>query len=149
MNKKAAGMNRRRWLRYLLGSGIGASLLSMLYPVLRFILPPKVQASGPNSIEVGKKPQDVKPNSGYVFPFGSQPAILIRTPDGALRAFSAVCTHLGCTVRYQPDSKVIWCPCHNGIYDLHGRNIAGPPPRPLAEYQVNLRDDTIIVSKPA
>ena len=84
-----------------------------------------------------------------VFQFGNQPGLLIRTPEGDLRAFTAVCTHLGCTVRYEPDSKVIWCPCHNGMFDLHGRNIAGPPPRPLSEYQVNLREGKIVVSKGA
>jgi cytochrome b6-f complex iron-sulfur subunit len=149
MTQGSSSVDRRRWLAYLLRTGIGASILSMLYPILNFILPPKTKVSGPDSVEVSKRPEEIKPNSGFVFPFGSQPAILIRIPEGELRAFSAVCTHLGCTVTYQPDSKVIWCPCHNGIYDLHGRNIAGPPPRPLPEYKVNVRGDTIIVTKPA
>jgi Rieske Fe-S protein len=91
----------------------------------------------------------LKPNSGTVFQFGNQPALLIRTPEGELRAFSAICTHLGCTVSYEADSKSIWCPCHNGIYDLHGRAIGGPPPRPLPEYRVNQRNGTVVVTKGA
>ncbi|HET8580537.1 MAG TPA: Rieske 2Fe-2S domain-containing protein, partial [Nitrospiraceae bacterium] len=65
------------------------------------------------------------------------------------RAFSAVCTHLACTVQYRPDLIHIWCACHNGHYDLNGINIAGPPPRPLEPYVVNVRGDKIVVSKTA
>jgi len=84
-----------------------------------------------------------------VVAFGSAPAIVVRTATGDYRAFSAVCTHLQCTVQYRPDLQHIWCACHNGHYDLSGRNIAGPPPRPLEQYDVNLRDDEIVVSKRA
>jgi Rieske Fe-S protein len=142
------GVNRRRLLQSLLGGGIGASILSFLYPILSFVLPPRTQGSGSESQEVGQA-EELKPNSGLVFQFGTQPALLIRTPEGELRAFSAICTHLGCTVRYEPDSRVIWCPCHNGMFDLHGRNIGGPPPRPLPEYRVNLREGKVVVSQGA
>ncbi len=143
-----AGLERRRLLQFILGTGIGASIVSFLYPIIGFILPPKTRASASESHEAGN-PEDLRPNSGTVFQFGSQPAILVRTPEGDLRAFSAVCPHLGCTVRYQAESKVIWCPCHNGIFDLHGRNIGGPPPRPLPEFKVNIRNGKVVVSKGA
>jgi len=75
---------------------------------------------------------------------------LIRTPStGEYRAFTAVCTHLGCTVQYRPDLQEIWCPCHNGIYDLQGRNVSGPPPRPLAQYQVHIQGQDIVVVRNA
>lgn len=149
MENQAVGRpDRRRLLRSLLGGGIGASLLSLLYPILSFVLPPRTQGSGAESQEVGPA-DELQPNNGKVFQFGNQPALLVRTSEGELRAFSAICTHLGCTVRYEPDSKVIWCPCHNGMFDLHGRNIGGPPPTPLPEYQVNVRDGKAIVSKGA
>ena len=135
-------------MQSLVGGGIGASILSFFYPILNFILPPKVEGSGAESKEVAEA-SGMKPNSGIVFQLGSQPALLIRTPEGELRAFNAICTHLGCTVSYEAGSKAIWCPCHNGVYDLHGRNISGPPPRPLTELKVNERDGKIIVSKGA
>src|SRR3990172_6630925 len=138
--------NRRRLLQFLLGTGIGASFLSFLSPIIVFFLPPRSRASGPQYVEAGK-PEELQRNSGKVFQFGNQPAILIRTVEGELRAFSAVCTHLGCTVQYVPESKVIWCPCHNAMFDTHGRVIAGPPPRPLAEYKVNVLEGKIIVSR--
>ena len=71
----------------------------------------------------------------------------MRTASGELRAFSAICTHLNCTVQYRDDLGHIWCACHNGHYDLNGRNIAGPPPRPLEALVVNVRGDQIVVRK--
>ena len=140
--------SRRRLLQSLLGSGIGASILSFLYPIISFILPPRSQGTGAESHEVAQG-ESLQPNSGMVFQFGNQPALLVRTEEGELRAFSAICTHLGCTVRYEPESKVIWCPCHDGMFDLHGRNIGGPPPRPLPEFKANLRDGKVVVTKGA
>ena len=75
--------------------------------------------------------------------------VLIRTADGQFRAFDAICTHLDCTVQYQPDTSQIWCACHNGHFDLTGRNVQGPPPRPLDAYDVNVRGEEIVVSKRA
>jgi len=89
----------------------------------------------------------LRSNSGMIFKFGSQPGILIKTPSGEIRAFSATCTHLNCTVQYRDDIQHVWCACHNGHYDLNGKNIAGPPPRPLEQYTVNIRGDEIFVSK--
>jgi Rieske Fe-S protein len=89
----------------------------------------------------------VKQNSGQIFRFGSQPAILIRTPGGELKAFAAACTHLACIVQYRSDISHIWCACHNGHFDVNGKNIEGPPPKPLEEYVVNVRGEQIVVSK--
>jgi Rieske Fe-S protein len=99
------------------------------------------------AVTLSLKPDDVKPNTGQIFKFGSRPGILVRTPSGELRAFSAVCTHLNCTVQYRSDLNHVWCACHNGHFDLNGQNIAGPPPRPLDRFVVNTRGNQIVVSK--
>jgi cytochrome b6-f complex iron-sulfur subunit len=75
------------------------------------------------------------------------PALLIRAEDGAYHAVSATCTHLNCTVQYRGDLKQIWCACHNGFYDLTGKNVAGPPPRPLEELKVNVANGDVVVSR--
>jgi len=137
---------RRGFLGWLLGGGITALLGSILYPVVRFIVPPKVAESMEASV-VAAKAGDLTPNSGKTFKFGSRPGILVRTPSGEYRAFSAICTHLQCTVQYREDQQSIWCACHNGRFDLSGRNVAGPPPRPLEMYDVAMRGDEIVVSK--
>ncbi len=138
----------RRWINVLLGGGVIASIASFLYPAIRYIIPPPLAESSSRSV-VAAKVGELKNNSGIVFKFGSEPAILIHLPDGQYRAFTAVCTHLGCTVQYRADLQEIWCPCHNGLYDLSGRNTSGPPPRPLQAYEVHVQGEDIVVSRNA
>lgn len=146
---RLSGGTRRGFLNWLLGTSTGAFLLAVLYPVGRYLVPPAVGESTAGSVTLPIKPEEVKPNSGQIFKFGARPGILIRTPAGELRAFSAVCTHLNCTVQYRPDLSHVWCACHNGHFDLTGKNIAGPPPRPLETFVVNARGNQIVVSKSA
>jgi Rieske Fe-S protein len=141
------GESRRRFINWMLGTSVGAFLVSVLYPIARYLIPPTVGESTAATVTLAIKPGDVKPNTGQIFKFGSRPAILIRTPAGELKAFSAVCTHLNCTVQYRPDLSHIWCACHNGHFDLNGQNIAGPPPRPLDALAANVRGSQIVVSK--
>ncbi len=138
----------RRWVNVLLGTGVVASIATFLYPALRYIIPPPVSESTSRSA-VAAKVGELKNNTSKVFKFGSEPAILIRTADGQYRALSAVCTHLSCTVQYRSDTHQIWCPCHNGIYDMSGRNVSGPPPRPLVAYEVHVQGDDIVVTRSA
>jgi Rieske Fe-S protein len=151
MSERALGgePTRRGFVNWFLGTSAGAFLLSVLYPVSRYLVPPHTGESTAASVTLAIKPQDVKPNTGQIFKFGNRPAILVRTPAGELRAFSAVCTHLNCTVQYRADLSHIWCACHNGHFDLNGKNVEGPPPRPLDAYVVNARDDQIVVSRSA
>jgi len=137
---------RRRFLNYLLGTGFGATLIAILYPIIRFITPPHVIEATQNSVTAGKL-NELALNSGKIFKFGNKPGILIRSASGELKAFSAVCTHLDCIVQYEPEKRQIWCACHNGQYNLSGQNVGGPPPRPLEEFVVNTRGEEIIVSK--
>ncbi len=139
--------SRRHFLDWFLGTTVGALVAAIVYPISRYLVPPEVQESTPGTVTLSISPSALKPNSGLIFRFGSQPGILVRTPGGELRAFSAVCTHLGCTVQYRPDLIQIWCACHNGHYDLNGTNVSGPPPRPLPAYVVNVRGDQVAVSK--
>ena len=146
-NVLAGAMDRRRFLDWFLGTSVGALLIAVFYPVGRYLIPPTVEESTARTVTLSLKPSEIKPNSGEIFRFGNQPAIIIRAPAGELRAFSAVCTHLACIVQYRPDLSQIWCACHNGHFDLNGKNVSGPPPKPLEEFVVNARADQIVVSK--
>jgi len=137
---------RRRFLNLFISSTALAFIGMIIYPVIKYLTPPKSMETAPTNVLAGEVSQ-LKKNSGIIFRFGNKPGILIDTPSGDIRAFSAVCTHLECTVQYRPDLKQIWCACHNGHYDLNGINIAGPPPRPLERYIVNIKDDKIFVHK--
>ena len=71
----------------------------------------------------------------YPDPRDGSPDIVVRHNDGSLSAFSAVCTHAGCTVGYQGGQIV--CPCHGGTFDPNsGAVISGPPPSGLASRKV-------------
>lgn len=137
---------RRGLIRWVLGSGLVISLTSFLYPVIRFLNPPPSSEAAVNEVVAGK-PGDLKPNSGKIVRFGDNPVILIRVNQTEWRAFSAVCTHLGCIVQYQPERTRIWCACHNGTYNLQGQVVSGPPPLPLRPYAVHISDDEVIITQ--
>ena len=137
----AAGtFDRRRFLDVLLTVGFVSTAAAIVYPVSRYLVPPESGEATTNSV-VATKASALKPNSGLIFPFGSKPAIVVRSADGELSAFSAVCTHLECTVQFKADTSQLWCACHNGLYDLAGNVVSGPPPRGLERFTVNLRGE--------
>jgi cytochrome b6-f complex iron-sulfur subunit len=145
-DRRSSKMSRRSFGGVVLGGGLVAFVGAALYPIIRFLIPPKVAEAPLNNV-VAAKVDELKPNSGIIFKFGSKPGLLIRLPSGEYKSFSAVCTHLNCTVQYVPDEGDIWCPCHNGHYDLNGKVISGPPPRPLEEYSVFIRNGDVVVAK--
>ena len=145
-NRPSPPMPRRRFVEILLGSGLVATAVAFIYPVLRYLIPPKASDLGSDSVVAGRV-GELTLNSGKIFRFGSRPGLLIRTASGDYRAMSATCTHLSCTVQYRPDLQEGWCACHNGMYDLSGRNISGPPPRPLESFDVQVRGDEIFVRR--
>jgi Rieske Fe-S protein len=147
-NPEKAVQPGRRWVNVLLGGGLAASVVSFIYPALRYIIPPPVAESTSRSVVAGRA-AELKNNTGKIFKFGSKPALLVRMPDGTFRAFTAVCTHLNCTVQYRDDLHQIWCACHNGLYDLEGRNVSGPPPRPLEVYEVHVQGEDVVVTRKA
>ncbi len=138
--------SRRHFLDYLLGTSAVATLGAIVYPIMRFMSPPQIIESTENSV-VAAKLSEVPVNSGKIFKFGNKPGILVHTSSGEFKAFSAVCTHLECIVQYRTETKQIWCACHNGQYNLNGKNIGGPPPRPLEEFKVNVRGDDVVVTR--
>ena len=144
--KSASPPGRRQLLGFLLGSSVFASLASIFYPILKFVLPPPSGELDSDTV-VAARLGELAPSTAKIFRFGNRPGLLIRLPEGGYRAFSATCTHLDCTVQFRQREQDVWCACHNGIYDLRGRNVSGPPPRPLEEYDVHERGEEIVVAR--
>jgi len=142
----AGHQGRRRFVQVVLGGGLLASLASFIYPVLRYVLPPATADLGAGSV-LAATVAELKANSAKIFRFGSKPGLLVKLQSGEYRAMSATCTHLSCTVQYRSDVQQVWCACHNGMYDLNGRNISGPPPRPLEAFDVHVKGNEIYVSR--
>ncbi len=137
---------RRSVLQWLLGGGLAASVVSFLCPALRFMNPPDAPEAVVNEVSAGTT-GEFKANAGRMVRFGSRPVLVIRLNETGRRAFSAICTHLNCTVQHQETSRQIWCACHNGFYGLNGLVVSGPPPRPLEDYTVHVRGEEVVVSR--
>jgi Rieske Fe-S protein len=151
MNENATNpiqQGKRDFLKYVLGGSLLAWAASILYPLFAYLKPPKEAEVEVTSVKAGKL-SEIEKESGTIVRFGNKPVILIRTAAGELRAFSGTCTHLDCTVQYKKELGLIWCACHNGKYDLSGRNVSGPPPKPLDEFRVVVQGDEVFVSKKA
>jgi cytochrome b6-f complex iron-sulfur subunit len=138
--------SKRNFLKVVLSGGLVALAGSILYPIFAYLKPPQQGEVEVTSVKAGKL-SELEKDSGKIVKFGTKPVVLVRTANDELKAFSATCTHLDCTVQYKKELGLIWCACHNGKYDLNGRNVSGPPPRPLDEYRVVKQGDEILISK--
>lgn len=144
-NKKDA-VSRKSFLNTLITGAASALGLMILYPVFSFLKPPKQREVQVVSASAGKA-ADMQINDSKIIRFGNKPVIIIKKGEADYKAFSAVCTHLDCTVQYKKDEDKLWCACHNGRYDLQGKNVSGPPPRPLEKFAVNIKNGELIISK--
>ncbi len=150
---------RRNVLLYWLETAISGTLAALFYPVVRFLRPRPATSSGALEVIAPFRANELRPNpdgtwpARFTFNFGGKPCLVIRTRDGQIKAFNAVCTHVQCTVEFRETLGDIFCNCHNGLYDLNGHNVSGPPPRPLEVYKLDLRgkpgEEEIIVSRNA
>jgi cytochrome b6-f complex iron-sulfur subunit len=126
----------------ILGTGTVLGLGSLAYRFLEYLYPVVTPIK---LVEVpAGKPDDIPPDGVRLVQLPEGP-VMLEKADNEVRAFSAICTHLGCTVQWHPEEKKFICPCHQGIYDLKGIVVSGPPPRPLEKLQVTLRDGQVFV----
>jgi cytochrome b6-f complex iron-sulfur subunit len=140
---------RRRWLDALLGGSLVAWAAAVIYPILRYLTPPRDAGGADKTVLTDEQKKEIESARSVIVPLASDRVIVFEQKSGKLSALSAVCTHEGCTVQYLPADALIWCACHNGKYSLDGRVISGPPPRPLAAYEVDgSLDKTVTVEKP-
>ncbi|HEX9022317.1 MAG TPA: ubiquinol-cytochrome c reductase iron-sulfur subunit [Geobacteraceae bacterium] len=134
--------DRRRFLISVF-SAFGVSFAAMaVYPVFRF-LTPRSTAGDKGQITI---PRDrVGEGQAYFFQFRGHPAVILQRAPGDFVAFSAICTHLGCVVRWVGDKKEFLCPCHGGRYGSDGKVLGGPPPKPLPSIPVALSGANLLL----
>jgi cytochrome b6-f complex iron-sulfur subunit len=149
-SKDNGSESRRVLLKSAVGV-VGACYAGALgYPVYRYLATPATRAKEQGLITSVSIPEKNLPGVGTatMFLFGPRPSLLIHHEDGSYSSFDAVCTHLGCTVRFEPENKRIHCPCHGGVYDMNtGAVVSGPPPRALKSCKVEVKDGNVIVSR--
>jgi Rieske Fe-S protein len=138
-------ITRRDFIKILTYLATVTGLAVIIGPVVAYFYPPKLE-------EMPSEPVLVSPddelglNESKTVRFGRYPAIVINTNQG-LRAYSAVCTHFACIVKWDPETYEIACPCHEGYFNPYdGGVISGPPPAPLKPLEVAVVDGDIYVS---
>ena len=144
-SREGTPLSRRAWSAWLLKVGL-AGLAGYAGWKIFGSRGKKEKPEPPNLTVVAASTNEIQPNSAKTFTFGPHEALLIRLPGGDYCALTAVCTHMGCNVRYLPSVQQVWCPCHKGIYDVNGDVVSGPPPRPLRRYAVTVSSGKILVS---
>ncbi len=135
-------MKRRRFLKFLLALFGTTTLVSLVYPLLRFLAPPE-RTEKTKSLVLAKR--DIPPGEAKNIVLNNIPAIVLNRPGKGFMALSRVCTHLGCVVEYDDENKRLLCPCHAGIYDLEGNVVSGPPPKPLPRLPLRGEGENIVI----
>lgn len=147
----------RRGFLFKLGVALnvlGAALVGV--PVIGYILAPARRLGGQTWIKLGsaaKFPEGETRLAIYENPFrvdwdgaSAKVACWVRhIQGGRFQVFAVNCAHLGCPVRWFPQSRLFMCPCHGGAYYEDGTHASGPPPRGLFEYEYEIRDGTLWV----
>ncbi len=121
----------------------------LLYGILRYLIPPLSIEEG-RGISIGSLASiPLVENGVKLLKINKKGVFIYKNDAGQLTAFSAMCTHLGCLVEYQPGAHQFKCNCHGSVFDITGKNIAGPAPRPLPPYRVVVQGDDVIIYQPA
>lgn len=141
-------VSRRRVIGGLLGFSILATLGGVFTPIVGYLWPPsRASAGGGGRTEVGTI-ADFPVGQGKVVPVNDQPVIVVNTAQGGLKAYSAICTHLGCIVEWDGSRQFILCPCHDGRFNgINGAIISGPVPSPLTELSLTVETGIVYVSE--
>lgn len=146
MKLRESILSRRQLITGFITGSLASLAAYALYPVAGFLFFKK-KIPLPRAVTVPlAEVEKLTPNSAVYFKYGRLPGVLLKTASGELRAFSAKCTHLDCTVQYRPDTKQFFCACHEGYFDDAGINVAGPPPRPLDVFELTQEGGRLVLS---
>ncbi len=127
------------WILAVLGTALTAA---GLWPLWRFLSPRK----GPGVTEKVSVPRaSIDVGGAHFFNFRGRPAVVLQPAAGSFAAFSAVCTHLGCIIKWLPEKGEFFCPCHAGRFSAEGTVLGGPPPKPLESLPVALEGDQVMI----
>ena len=141
--KESAGVvTRRRFLGLVFAGATAVGLGALVSPFIRYAYP---VLTGTVFEKQTVTTTDKVTADGFKFDYMDTPSMVIQQTDGNYAAFSLVCTHLGCIVKWEANNHIFHCPCHAGKFDETGKNIAGPPPRPLPRYNTRVEGTNIIV----
>jgi cytochrome b6-f complex iron-sulfur subunit len=143
MAQKENKQNRREFI--INSAIIGAVVIaigSFAYKVISYLLPERREKTYHKYLVA--KQGELPAGKAKQIMLSGQPVFVVRL-TGGYKVFSGVCTHLGCIIRWEEQNGRFLCPCHQGIFSKTGEVTAGPPPRPLDEYQVKIEDNLVFI----
>jgi menaquinol-cytochrome c reductase iron-sulfur subunit len=157
-SKDVIVINRRSFFGGLLAVGTAGMGAILALPVLRYVLYPLyAKSKGSDWSEVGdvaefsastvpvRKTVTFTQIDGWREVISAQSVYVTKTADGQLAVLSAICPHLGCSVSWQANQDKFICPCHGGVFSPDGKNIGGPPPRPMDPLPMQVKDGKLQV----
>ena len=137
-----SGTERRTFLGVLLGGFSAVLAAAFGWPVFRFLAP---REGGGEAQQIKIARDQVAIGGAHFFNYQGRPAVILQPAAGEFIALSAVCTHLGCIVKWVAEQGEFLCPCHGGKFSAHGQVLGGPPPKPLESYPVEIVDQELLV----
>ena len=135
-------MERRQLLKTSLAFLGTTTFVSFLYPISKFLIPPKSRAQD-TLLTINK--DEIPPGAAKEIIYNETPLIVINRKGSGFIALSRICTHLGCLVGYDQFNNKLVCPCHAGEFDLEGNVLSGPATKPLMRYPLKITADHITV----
>ncbi len=150
-----AGLGRRQWLARCFWAAVSLVTAGLAAPLIGYFVGPLLRRRAPVTVPLGPvadfpidRPQKVefalRRRDGWVTEEGRHAAWVVRRGEKIL-VFDPRCTHLGCAYHWHAETSQFLCPCHNGLYDIDGRVVGGPPPRPLDTYPATVEDGVLAV----
>lgn len=150
-------IGRRKFLSGIIGVVATAVTVGVGIPAIGYLVSPGLKKQnedtwitlGPvSSLTPGVPtgfPYSTRSVDGWVESTQSGVAYAV-TPDGQnVTVFSNVCTHLSCRVTWQDERGGFFCPCHDGLFGIGGEVLAGPPPRPLDQFETKIENGQIMI----
>ena len=134
--------SRRTFFRWVIAGVAGLISGALAIPLLGYVVSPALKRRAQPWVDVGSV-DDVPPGEpkqldhvttiqdGYLKSQSEKAVWAVKRPDGQVKVFAPMCTHLGCGYRWDGEEKKFKCPCHGSVFDIEGQVVAGPAPRPL------------------
>ncbi|GAB4346879.1 MAG: Rieske (2Fe-2S) protein [Candidatus Abyssubacteria bacterium] len=138
---------RRSFLNYCIGASSLAFFGFVGYMVARYMFPPSVLSAETEAGATRLALAELPVGSAKVVRYKGEPAIVVRMGERSIRALSAVCTHLGCIVKWDGAKNMLVCPCHAAFFDLNGNVVGGPAPRPLTSFPIKIAGEEILIGE--
>jgi len=139
-------VTRRTFLNTLFGGWLAAVATGGFYALLKFAFP--TLGKEPDFVVLNMADYEGIPrNSAKPFAWGGKLGLFLKKENGTTLALKGVCTHMECNVSYRPQDRKFYCACHKGWFDDNGRNIEGPPPKPLEVFDIMIEGNKLIIAR--